>query len=72
MEFCFIGFISCLILWFLFDEMQQETNQAKRYEAMKIKQAFYCTDCHHVYASTENLESCPCPRCNKKNTYLRF
>ena len=72
MEAYFIASLCLFLLLYLVYEVHFESQHAEQYEQLKVKHAFYCSQCGIVYTCLEDADLAPCPKCSKDNTYIKF
>ena len=72
MEAYFIASLCLLLLLYIVYEVHFENQHAEQYEQLKVKHAFYCSQCGTVYTCLEDADLVPCPKCSQDNTYIKF
>lgn len=62
---CALGLI--IGLWWFYDLRDRALFDAERRKAI-----FHCIRCDKLYTALDGTETCPCPKCEFRNTRLRF
>lgn len=67
MVYTLCAYGAVFVLWFLSDMRDRAL-----YDSERRKGTFHCIRCDHLYAARAGTETCPCPRCQFRNTRLQF
>lgn len=72
MEAYFIASLCLSLLLYILYEVHFENQHVEHYEQLKVKHAFYCSQCNIVYTCLEDADVAACPKCSQDNSYIKF